>query len=300
PLRWSGAGTGLSHSPTSAPGSGARDRRPGMQIIDDATQVAERLGDPAVLARVLAYRTVLLRQCGDIHGSLETGRRAVDLLRKEALFDRLLILQGLATATLSAGAFDEVDTLLPEMEMLAARVGYPLIGWFAGMYRSSLALMRTGNLATFGALMMQASNTPSRWGFLSETLSATARLYLGRVEQALDELARLTTTPAGYLMATVQANLFGLTALTGHIDRARDLFAGVERSLPRLGGRHTLGSWYALEPSVLGLELIGDRQASAALYPATTSYIDTGVLCSLYPVGPASPQLAAAIAADAA
>jgi hypothetical protein len=59
------------------------------------------------------------------------------------------------------------------------------------------------------------------------------------------------------------------------------------------------GAWSALEAAVAGLALVGDTERRAALYRETLAYIDTGYVCGGWALGPGTPQLAAAIAADA-
>jgi hypothetical protein len=70
--------------------------------------------------------------------------------------------------------------------------------------------------------------------------------------------------------------------------------------LPTIERRHHLGAWFALQASVTGLALLGDRERCGALYPVTLAKVATGTVVSGNPVGPANPQLVAAIAADAA
>ena len=77
----------------------------------------------------------------------------------------------------------------------------------------------------------------------------------------------------------------------------RPLFRGC-RCLDAECGRHVVG--WALETAVAGLALVGDVESCGALYPSTLAYIDTGFVCGGGALRPGTPQLASAIAADAA
>ena len=271
--------------------------------IEQATATAEQLADPSLLARVLAFRTVSHRQCGELEASLETGHRALRLLKKEALFERSVVLVQMALASLESGRLDEVDALLPDLEATARRMGFQAALWAHGLIRHSLKLMRGGDLRAFLAYAEQALRGPAQWVIVSLTYAASTRLYLGQVEEALEQLAAVIgdqTAADHFLTGTAEANLFAGMALAGRGDRARDLFPAVAPWLPAPGRRNTLGAWIALEASVAGLALVGDRQGCGALYPLALAYIRTGLVCGSLAVGPGSPQLAAAIAAGAA
>jgi len=70
--------------------------------------------------------------------------------------------------------------------------------------------------------------------------------------------------------------------------------------LPVSGRRNVQGAFYALDAFVMGLSVTGDSDQCGAMYPLTLDYIRTGQVNTALVVGPSSPQLAAALAADAA
>src|SRR6185369_12473660 len=72
------------------------------------------------------------------------------------------------------------------------------------------------------------------------------------------------------------------------------------RRLPVSGRANVEGAFAALDATISGLALIGDRSACAALYALTLDYVRTGRMVAGLVAGPSSPQLAAALAADAA
>jgi hypothetical protein len=70
------------------------------------------------------------------------------------------------------------------------------------------------------------------------------------------------------------------------------------RVLPKR--RNLQGRFLAIDGLVTGLTVLGDRARCGQLYPLTEDYILTGAVSAIMGVGPSSPQLAAALAADAA
>lgn len=209
----------------------------------------------------------------------------------------------MALASLWTGRLDELEALLPDLEATARRAGLHIALWAHGFVRHSLKLMRGGDLRAFLAYAEQALRAQTQFTFISLTSAATTRLYLGQVEEAFEQLAAVVAEqPASdhFLKGMAEANLFTGMALAGRDDRARDLFPAAAPWLPTPGRRHVEEAWNALEASVAGLALVGDRQGCGALYPLALAYVRTGRVSSSLAVGPGSPQLAAAIAADAA
>ncbi len=68
--------------------------------------------------------------------------------------------------------------------------------------------------------------------------------------------------------------------------------------LPVAGKRNVHGAFYAFDGLVTGLALTGDREPCGGLYPLRLDYIRTGQVFAT--VALSNPQLAAALAADAA
>ena len=76
--------------------------------------------------------------------------------------------------------------------------------------------------------------------------------------------------------------------------------ATVAAKLPVPGRRNVHGAFHALDTFVTGLRLMDDRVESARLYPLALDYIRTGQVAPAFAIGPGTPQLTAALAADAA
>lgn len=92
--------------------------------MDEATATAERLADPAVLGRVLMCKAIVERLGLELAAACDTGRRALGLLRPEALWERADVMMNMAVHYMWAGRFAEADLLLPEIEHVANRAGH--------------------------------------------------------------------------------------------------------------------------------------------------------------------------------
>jgi len=161
--------------------------------------------------------------------------------------------------------------------------------------------MRTGDIRASLAYAKQALDGP-HFRYISSTAVGLSRLYLGAVTEAIEQLeAVVAEQPTDYFYQGMpEANLFAATALAGQCDRARALTPTVGPWLPAAGHRNVHGAFYALEGFVTGLALTGERDRCGALYPLTIDCIHTGGALTYLTVGPSNPQLAAALAADAA
>jgi tetratricopeptide (TPR) repeat protein/predicted Ser/Thr protein kinase len=271
--------------------------------VGDATATAERLGDVALLGRVLRSMVIVQWACLELEDARDTGRRALALLPAEAGWERADLLINMAITDYMSGRFADADAQLPEVERVASRAGYALALLNRQVILSAREVMRTGDLRAF---LARSDALVGSYAFpsLVRTSAATTRLHLGQIEDALDQLAAVAAEPeASFCWRNmVQPNLFAGTALAGRADRARALWSIVQPCLPVLGRRNNVGAWIALEATVTGLALVGDREPCGMLYPLTVALAETGLVCDPYTaaVGPTTPQLVAAMAADAA
>jgi hypothetical protein len=132
-------------------------------------------------------------------------------------------------------------------------------------------------------------------------LSAKAHMYTGDVASAENAVVEALRLPLPVLGCSREAELLGIHAWSGAVERARAAWAPiadtVTRGRPDDDGR--LGV-YGLVPAAMALALIGDNAACAELYPGLEALIAAGHVFTLHDVGPTSPQLAAAVSAAAA
>lgn len=271
------------------------------QHIDEAVTLARDLVDPVVIGRVLTGQSFCQRMCCEYEAAVATARQALPLVVNGSQWDRAELLVILSTTEYFLGHFAECVELLPELTATAGRAGHHGALFFGGWFEHVIEATRTGNSRSLLAHATQAHIGPY-FPYVTQTAVSVSRLYLGETDAALERLAALVAKqPTDYFYQGMpEGNLFGATALAGHWDRARALIAAVVPWLPVSGRRNVHGAFYALDALVIGLALIGDRDRCGALYPLTLDYIRTGQVFAYLTVGPSSPQLAAALAADAA
>jgi hypothetical protein len=135
----------------------------------------------------------------------------------------------------------------------------------------------------------------------TRSIVAAASLHLGEVDEALGHTAAaIAEQPTdSWLKGLAEGNHFAAMALAERAG-AEALVPALLPWLPVSGRRNVEGAHLALETLVTGLASMGDRERLAGLYPLTLAYVQTGRVHTSLVVGPGSPQLAAALAADAA
>ncbi len=164
----------------------------------------------------------------------------------------------------------------------------------------AIELARTGNIRTYLEQSQVAIRGP-HFRFVSRSFPAAASLHLGAVDDALEHTAAfIAEQPTDHwLKGLPEGNHFAAMALAGRVE-AEALVPALLPWLPVAGRRNVEGAYLALETLVTGLAAMGDRERLAGLYPLTLEYVQTGRVVTASAIGPSSPQLAAALAADAA
>jgi tetratricopeptide (TPR) repeat protein/predicted Ser/Thr protein kinase len=267
----------------------------------EAIAIADRLEDPEAVGRILMAKGAYQRMLSQYDASLDTARRARALIPPGALWDRADVAVELAMLEYYGGRFAACVEWLAEIEKAAGPAGHRGALFVSHWLRLQLVWIPNGDLRTVLAELEQRFQEP-RLRYLGFTLAGQFRLYLGDVDQALEHLAvAAAELPAvNWWEGMPEGNLFAANALAGRHDRARALLPATLPRLPVSGHASVEGAFAALDATVSGLALIGDRDACAALYPLTLDYVRTGRVLAGLVAGPSSPQLAAALAANAA
>jgi hypothetical protein len=225
----------------------------------------------------------------------------LELIRSDAAWDRAELLCALVITLYYLGRFAEVDESLISLEAAAQRAGHHAALWVHERIGSNIALARTGNLRAYVSASEEQLGGP-HFRYVNRTNIALAQLYLGMQEVALEQLTEAVREEPteDLLTGMAQGNLCAAMAFVGNVDKARTLALEVVHHLPRLGQRNIHGAFTALEVFVQTLALLGDRERCGSLYPLALLDVQSELRYTTFSLGPTSPSLIAAIAADAA
>jgi len=269
--------------------------------FSEALAIANRLGDSTALYRALNVQSQFLRLSCDFEGSVASAQRSLALTPPGALWDRANLLSGLVVAHYYRGRLDQCDELFPQVVDLAQRAGHGGALFIQRWMQHWIVAAQSGNIRALLDETLQLRALPY-FTYLPMIAAAQCRLYLGEVESALADLGAVIAEIGAdnWFLGIGEGNLFAATALAGQHDRARALIPAVVPRLAVAGRLNIHGGFFALEALITGLALLGEREQRGALYPLTLEHIRSGQVVSGVVVGPTNPQLAAALAADAA
>jgi tetratricopeptide (TPR) repeat protein len=270
------------------------------QCLEEAAALAERVTDPVLIGRVLTAKGISQRMCGDYEAASATCQQALPLAGG-SMWDRADLLSQLVVAETYMGRLASAVQFLPQLEAAARRAGHHGALYAHAFYSDVIEATQTGSLRASLERSMRTLEG-GHFRYLTRTAVGRSLLYLGEIDHALEQLAVVVEEQPRehWLQGIPEANLFAATALAGHHARARALIPTVVAKLPEPRRRNVQGAFTALDTFITGLSIIGDREASKTLYPLTLDYVQTGQVFSLLAIGPSNPQLAAALAADAA
>ena len=268
--------------------------------LQEATAIAERLGDPVVYRRVLRAQASSLRMCCDFEGAIASARRTVELTPSVASYELTDALVEELLDEYYLGHFSRCDAVLSKLEAVARPSGHPGAPFLAAWVSQIVRFLRSGNLHEHLAAAATLAKLPNV-EYATQTAVGSSRLYLGDVDAALPLLAAVPALlPSdNWFQGMPEGNLFCATALAGRRERALELIETVVPMLPVVGGKNVHGAFYALDAMVSGLAHLNETERRGGLYPLTLEYVQTGTVAASLVIGPSNPQLAAALAADA-
>ena len=172
----------------------------------------------------------------------------------------------------------EAAAHMVDVEQLAERVGHHVAQWAVKSIAVPLSMARgdlaqaerdAEDLCNFGEEIAFAYN------FVSGNVRGQVAALRGNFVEA-ERWFRYREEARIFMFGWRDAALFALWAESNDA-RAWDAWRGRDWELPRAGRINTVGSWNALERSVIGLATLGKKEEAAALRPALEEIVQTGV-----------------------
>ena len=262
------------------------DLEGGGGMLDDALAIADRNDDDALRATVAVSRAVM--NYGHMEHATIVAEASTDeeLVRSSAApWDQASYLTLLMWSQLSMGRIDDAVEMAREVEPLGARMGHFTAHLLAERLFGVMSYRPTGDLNVFEKFALQdlerCKEADAAWISNSYGFLAAIDLWRGRHEQALENAARaVDSEPPGGFSGWSWPLLFFSNIRAGRRDDALRMYADAKERLPQPGSPASWGSWSILFAAAEGLALLGEREASAELYPLLLEAKRTGSLFS--------------------
>lgn len=258
------------------------DLESGQGMLDEALAIADGTEDNGLRAIVAVSRAVI-NYAHMEHATVVEGSTAdAELVRSVAApWDAASYLVLLMWSLLSTGRIAEAQAMAAEVESLAARMGHFTAQLLTERLNGVMAYRPKGDLDFFEKFALRdlerCKEADAAWISNSYGFLAVNDLWRGRKEDALEN-ARLAvdTEPPGGFSGWSWPLLFLANIHAGRRDEALRMYEEAKDRLPKPGGPAPWGSWAILFGAAEGLALLGEREASAELYPLILEAKRTG------------------------
>ncbi len=281
-------------------------RESACAALREALEIASKLSDPRLEARVLGARSIVNLHFFRLRESAADGLLSEELGGAEAPpWQRALHLRVLHQTLLTLGRLEEAIRIADELEPLATRIGQAYSIALCLSTRTWLEFTKEPDLAKLEAGFQEVSKSDVKmmfpfWEVLSEVQLSAVDLIRGNWAGALAHAqASCRRDPGMSSMGGFgEGALFRQMAYDG--DRAGAL-AILEKNRARLpvnGQENFRGSWWMLGLVVEGLVMLGEQAQAGQLYPLVRELIDTGAV-ALWPISRFTQTIAGLAAAGA-
>jgi tetratricopeptide (TPR) repeat protein len=281
-------------------------REKACEALREALEIAAKLNDPKLEARVLGSRLVV-----NLH-FFKLREAAADGLRSEELggsgtppWQRALQLRVLHQALLTLGRLDEAVKIADVLEPLATKIGQAYSVALCLSTRTWLEFVREPDLAKLDAGFQEVSKSDAKmrfpfWEVLSEVQLSVLDFIRGNWDAALSRAytSSRTDPDMNSIHGLGEGALFRQMAYSGDRDGALALLETRRGLLPVSGRENMRGSWWMLALVVEGLFMLGEPAQAGQLYPLVRDLIETGAVV-IWPI-PRYTQTIAGIAAAGA
>ena len=279
---------------------------PACAALREALDIASKLSDPKLEARVLGARSIVNLHFFRLKEAAADGLLSEQLAGAEAPpWQRATQLRVLHQALLTLGRLDEALRIAEVLEPLATKIGQAYSIALCLSTRTWLEFVREPNLAKLDAGFQEVAKSDAKvrfpfWDVLSEVQLSALDFVRGDWPSALSH-AR-TAARIDPQMSSIQGfgegALFRQMAYAGDRDGALALLEKHRTSLPVSGRENTRGSWWMLALVIEGLFMLGEQAQAGQLYPLVRELIDTGAVV-VWPI-PRYTQTVAGLAAAGA
>lgn len=274
--------------------------------LREALDIASKLGDPKLEARVLGARSIVNLHFFQLRDAAADGLRSEELGGEDAPpWQRGLQLRVLHQVLLTLGRVQEAFKIAEVLEPLAMKIGQSYSVALCLSMRAWGEFAKEPDLAKLEASFNEVSKFDAKvqfpfWDVLSEVQLSNLEFIRGNWDGALSHAQTASSRDPG--MSSIRG--FGEGALFRRLAYSGDrsaAFAILEKNralLPVSGRENVRGSWWMLALVIEGLAMMGERAQVAQLYPLALELLETGAV-ALWPILRFA-QTVAGIAASAA
>ena len=281
-------------------------RQSACAALHEALEIASKLSDSKLEARVLGARSIVNMHFFRLKESAEDGLLSEQLAGAEApAWQRALQLRVLHQALLTLGRLDEAVRIAGVLEPLANKIGQAYSLALCLSTRTWLEFVKDPDLAKLEAGFHEVSRSDAKvkfpfWDVLSEVQLSALEFVRGDWAGALSHAQ--TASRIDPQMSSIQGfgegALFRQIAYSGDRNGALALLEKHRGSLPVSGRENIRGAWWMLVMVVEGLFMLGEHAHAGQLYPLVRELTDTGAVVA-WPI-PRYTQTIAGLAAAGA
>jgi eukaryotic-like serine/threonine-protein kinase len=289
-----------------ASAASAAGRELACAALREALEIASKLADPKLEARVLGARSIVNMHFFRLREAAEDGIRSEQLAGLGAPpWQRALQLRVLHQALLSLGRVEEAFRIADELEPLALKIGQAYSVALCLSTRAWVEFGRDPDLAKLEAGFREVARSDAKvrfafWDVLSEVQLSVLDFIRGDWAGALSHAEASCRRDPG--MSSIRGfgagTLFRQMAYAGDRIGALAILEKNRALLPVSGQENFRGSWWMLALMVEGLVMLGEQAQAGQLYPMVRELIDTGAV-AIWPIGRFAQTIAGLAAAGA-
>jgi len=254
-------------------------------MIDEAKTIAAEIGDESLEGFSSLSRSIVLYSYLQHDLLIQEAPRALELLRKTSSFFDLANLLTLFEWSLyvTGAPAEQRSAVHEELEPLARRLGNTAAIMLSERAQQLINFNSTGDLEAYARFAQwdldYCRDHELEWIANSYGFLWSVDFWRGRWDEALNN-ARLylEVEPPGGFDGWAWGLIFQTLAYLGRRDEAMAMWENDRLRLPVPGRPATWGSWAILHAAVEGLAILGEREASAELYPLVVETSQTGTI----------------------